>query len=1250
MAGGGSFKEDSMAEKDRNQRMKEITQRLEQGVKEIFTSEMYMEYLKTMSQFHSYSFNNTLLIHLQKPDATLVAGYQAWQKKFHRQVKRGEKGIQIIAPAPIREKEEVEKIDPATLEPVLKPDGTPEMEEVEYTIPRFRITTVFDVSQTDGEPLPELATPELMGSVENYEIFMQAIRDISPVPIRFDEIESGAKGFYSSIDKEIVIQNGMSECQTMKTGIHEVTHAKLHDRDVMEEMGEKKDKLTREVEAESVAYTVCQYFGLDTSEYSFPYIAGWSSDKDMKELRTSMDTIRRVSGEFIDQMVERMQEIQREAQRHQETALFQSEQDRYGIYQLREDRDGTDYRFMGMAYLQEQGITVDGADYQFVYGDELQEGDTLEALYTKFNTDHPADYTGHSLSVSDVVVLKKDKELTAYYVDSFGYQELPEFDAQRKKLLESQIKEYPPLYLSDLTYAMEHRNADAYLDSRKLNLDCKKAIEEAIDSHFDGYHLAHEAAADVVETYGAERVSFVLACTVQHLRSDGRFSKETKEWADRFKIPENISRGMDLNADYVVTSHPAVMDGFIGLARKEMGEQEQEKQAGQIGPETKGLLVEGHFGTWHTAEVKEIAGETFFRMEHDGYGDTVAGIIVDADGKLVAEDLEHGFDDGAMEAITEYLYEKVPEPFIKQFYVVNDAYGDKAEREYQYFENLDEAIQAYHLLPNHLDKRLGMESREPVTSRMTLLKCENGIENVEDVKKASLDGKWINDEVADAYNHAQFYLDNKDTNIVYELPSMKGYFYIQTSAEGWFDYTFYDRKYRELDGGSYENTDISIQEAVEALLNEEKIMLAQCHVVCWNDFMEAVTEAGQREIQGKIEMPLTSGITEKEKALGDMSRSAIEETVLCYAQAQLEDMGLEDEVKLNAARVYGSRTRAGLYNNGSDLDVVLFYTGNIREDDFFSALHKAGMAIVGIPLDITPVSENRTYTMEEYMKNAEKYLDDKELKKLAYDIDQFLNEFDLYEYRDTVEDREENVEMIYADLVSGEAESIRKWVAEIAEGENDDLPEDVENAKKLLTRIEQAQETGRAEVMYEPEVEEAKITFYVAECMEFPVMGEYHDNLTLREAFQKYKEIPAERMNGIKGIGFRLEDGSMYDGDYELMRAGSISKDAIDLVPHYQESPLVQKAMADLEKMLAEEQQRKEPVQTEPAAEPGGQDRPGNMLQKPEASKPAGVRQSVLAALRERQAKQKAQEQQVQKEGEKTEKIAQGRRKGEPEL
>lgn len=1014
-----------MTEKDRNKKMKEIMERLEQGVKDIFTSEMYTEYLKTMSQFHSYSFNNTLLIHMQKPDASLVAGYQAWQKKFHRQVKRGEKGIQIIAPAPIRTKEEVEKIDPATMEPVLKPDGTPEMEEVEYTIPRFRITTVFDVSQTEGEPLPELETPELMGSVENYELFMQAIRDVSPVPIRFDEIESGAKGYYSNTDKEIVIQNGMSESQTMKTGIHEVTHAKLHDRDVMEEMGEEKDKLTREVEAESVAYTVCQYFGLDTSDYSFPYIAGWSSDKDMKELRTSMDTIRRVSGEFIDQMVERMQEIRREAQRHQETALFQSEQDRYGVYQLRADRDGTDYRFMGMAYLQEQGITVDGADYQFVYGDELQKGDTLEALYTKFNTDHPADYTGHSLSVSDVVVLKKDGELTAHYVDSFGYQELPEFIEQRKKAQEIQLeeKEYPPLYLSDLSYAVEHRNADAYLDSRKLNLDCKKAIEAAISEHFDGYHLAHDAAADVVEAYGSERVSFVLACTVQHLKSDGRFSKETKEWADRFNIPENISRGMDLNADYVVTSHPAVLDGFIGLARNEMREHELEKGklTEQIGPETKGLFVDGHFGTWHTAEAKEIAEETFYRMEHDEYGNTVAGIIVNADGKLVAEDLEHGFDAGAMEAITEYLYEQTPEPFIKQFYVVNDAYGVKAEREYQYFENLDEAIQAYHRLPNHLDKQLGMESREPVTSRMTLLKCGNGIESVEDIEGASLSGKWVNSEVTDAMNQAQNYLDNRDMETVYWIKLKNQYFFIQTATEG-YDYTFYDKDYRALDGGIYDNPDVSEQEAIEDILSGE--------------------------------------------------------------------------------------------------------TGGTF----------AGYQVV--------------------------------------------------------------------------------------------------NAEEFLENVAKAQEQ---------EQKEPSISFYAAECMEFPVMGEYHDNLTLEEAYERYKAIPAERFNGGKGIGFRLEDGSMYDGDYELMGHGKISKELIDLVPHYKDSPLVQKAMAELEEMLAKDNQREEVEQPKQPDRKKEQGEPAQAIQSQEAEKPTGVRQSVLAALRERQEKQKAQAQ-------KTEQKSQGRKKGEPEL
>ena len=292
--------------------LKEISERLEQGVKEIFTSERYTEYLNTMSKFHNYSFNNTLLITMQKPEATLVAGYQAWQKKFNRHVKRGEKGIQIIAPAPIREKQEIEKIDPDTQEPIIGEDGQPETEIVEMIIPRFRVATVFDVSQTEGEPIAELEVPELTGSVQFYDTFMQALQNISPVPIRMMNVEGEAKGYYHQTEKYIAIKEEMSNVQTMKTGVHEVSHALLHDREVMDAEGVLKDQTTKEVEAESIAYIVCNHFGLDTSEYSFTYIASWCESRDMKALKASMDTIRKTSAEIIGNIEEQMHEIEME--------------------------------------------------------------------------------------------------------------------------------------------------------------------------------------------------------------------------------------------------------------------------------------------------------------------------------------------------------------------------------------------------------------------------------------------------------------------------------------------------------------------------------------------------------------------------------------------------------------------------------------------------------------------------------------------------------------------------------------------------------------------------------------------------------------------------------------------------------------------------------------------------------------------------------------------------------------------------
>lgn len=309
-----------MATTNRDEKMKEITDRLQAGLEELFNSEKYAEYLRVMSQFHHYSFNNTLLIAMQKPDATLVAGYHAWEKKFNRHVMKGEKGIQIIAPAPFKEKQEQEKVDPETGEVLLREDGQPETEEVTIVIPRFKVSTVFDLSQTDGDPLPELGPGELTASVENYEVFMNAIRSVAPVPVRFDEIRSGAKGYYDNANKEIVIQNGMSEMQTMKTAVHETAHAILHDKDIMQEQGIQKDQMTKEVEAESVAYVSLAHFELDTSDYSFPYIAGWSSGRDTKELKSSLDTIRKTSSEIIDgieagmkeQMVELQAQIQHE--------------------------------------------------------------------------------------------------------------------------------------------------------------------------------------------------------------------------------------------------------------------------------------------------------------------------------------------------------------------------------------------------------------------------------------------------------------------------------------------------------------------------------------------------------------------------------------------------------------------------------------------------------------------------------------------------------------------------------------------------------------------------------------------------------------------------------------------------------------------------------------------------------------------------------------------------------------------------
>ena len=300
------------------ERMKEITDRLETGIQELFESERYKAYLTSMAKFHSYSFNNTLLIAMQ--GGQLVAGYNKWRDDFHRNVKKGEKAIKILAPAPFKAKKEVQKLD-AQGRPVMGKDGKPVTEVQEIQVPAFKIVSVFDVSQTEGEPLPSIGVEELTGSVERYGEFFKALEQTSPVPIGFEDIPGGSHGYYHLTEKRIAIQEGMSELQTLKTAIHEIAHSKLHAIDPEApaiEQADRPDSRTREVQAESVAYAVCQHYGLDTSDYSFGYVAGWSSGKDLKELKASLETIRATAHELITTIDGHLAQLQKERQAQQE--------------------------------------------------------------------------------------------------------------------------------------------------------------------------------------------------------------------------------------------------------------------------------------------------------------------------------------------------------------------------------------------------------------------------------------------------------------------------------------------------------------------------------------------------------------------------------------------------------------------------------------------------------------------------------------------------------------------------------------------------------------------------------------------------------------------------------------------------------------------------------------------------------------------------------------------------------------------
>lgn len=670
-------------------KVKEILGKLETGIKELFSSEKYMDYLKTMSKFHRYSFRNTLLIAMQKPDATLVAGFNTWANNFERHVSKGEKGIRILAPAPFKVKKEMKKIDELTGLPVLDKRGKPVMEEQEVTIPYFKVVNVFDISQTYGKEIPELLNVnELTGDVKDYEKFFSVLKEVSPYPIEIKKLGGCTKGLCDYSAKKIEINEGMSEIQNIKTAIHEITHAKLHERELTKlDLTAAKNRKTKEVEAESVAYVVCQHFGIDTSDYSFGYIAEWGTGREMPELKASLETINAAACELINKIEGKLETLEKELKNeelvisneelsednkpetpdnpkplsipnssfltpnsqigntkysqienksffkignelagmvagrleemkiafngrvddekttftlsksdaaafkeivrqvkeliaenvaadrlpdrrrgaeksvsNEENKLLNGNETSFGIYQVKDGKEYKDIRFSPLIQLEKDGAAVLKDNYNLVYTasvseEQIKDPDFLESLFYKFNMERPDDYAGRSLSVSDVVVLNINGEISSHFCDSVGFPPLNDFTGKEKVA----VNEFIPIYMQSFEYSYENGESEAFNASMAENRKCVADIDKAVSRHADyesGIYDLKAALSEVTEKYGLERVSCMVASTVKHCSSDGRISKNHREWADGIETPDEVRLPL-------LNTHMAVVDGLI---------------------------------------------------------------------------------------------------------------------------------------------------------------------------------------------------------------------------------------------------------------------------------------------------------------------------------------------------------------------------------------------------------------------------------------------------------------------------------------------------------------------------------------------------------------------------------------------------------------------------------------------------------------------------------------------------------------
>ena len=1097
-----------MAEsKTEKQKVQEITEKLEQGIKELFESEKYKTYLNTMSKFHNYSFNNTMLIAMQKPEATLVAGFKAWQKNFDRHVKKGEKGIRILAPAPYKIKEEQEKLDPVTGEIMLDKNGMPITEEVEIKIPAFRVVPVFDVSQTDGKELPDIGVNELSGSVEDYEDFMQALTEVSPVPITYEDIEGEAKGYFHTTDHRIAIQEGMSQSQTVKTAIHEVAHAKLHDRERNQDIDAvlDKDRNTKEVEAESVAYTVCQHFGIDTSDYSFGYIAGWSSDRDMKELKSSLDTIRKTASELITGIEDRLAELQKdraveqeqkqeleESPANREAQLLFGSEDRFGIYQLKDTEEASDIHFMGMDYLESKGIAVTKENYDLLYTAPLEEGTSLEDIYTRFNIDRPADFRGHSLSVSDVVVLHHNGENTSHYVDSFGYREVPEFT---KELMAEHTKEQTSVIdetaeiLSEI--AKEHADVEPdrenevflvnYNEWREVStLDLEQNYFAIDDPYADGdFRLLHlqnqikditpagvhydtyeEATAAL---YEAEREMANMPFNKEN--NIGSYMVNGRAQLERIMEARQLQKHMDIENDKV--SYYVIAD--LSTWAENSPERSKLERFDSISEAMEAFQAyRGKDAQYSDDKARTTFGVSVHGIEFDV-------IHVRNNENVLSLDFTHSSE------------AKESKHFMDDLQMFSDSIGiDKVRvhRDMTPEEVKDFVKQRF----EYQLKQGGLDDISLYMSRFDTLYEQGKMEKL----MPTANQKHIEENVPITEWDNPYFEVKEPEQMAFSIKDK--FVSIQTCTEG-YDYSVFDTDYKLIDGGVYDNPNISIHAALKDVLEDFGLSEQDERIpVDYEELMEK-TEAVEREQLNeriRAEAPEADRVVADFKAkteelfngINGQTQDDIEQTVWAYMQSKIDEY--EIDVELVDVVVSGSRCR-GLEKAGSDLDVVVEYKGREHEDDLFNVFNEDGLMIGGIKVDINPITEGKTGTLATYLPGVESYLAEKQAMQKASALEA---------------------------------------------------------------------------------ISEKTVTLTVAECGEFHSLGEFHENIaSVEEAIAVWKSIPPERMNGIPSIGINIHtEGTEHyeDVEMDILSGKVIDLEVLDYVPDITDDPKAIEIIAEL--------------------------------------------------------------------------------------